>query len=178
MKSSEQKEEKKVNKDMRIKNKRKEDITPEEMKIRKKYKINLLICLILAIVVEIYFIATNILSVARIRINFEMYLKISYMAFLIISILILEIAYKRKIKYLAIHGIELIFLATHLLTIERNILGEYIINTSYIWIIYYSLKALIIYTKENRRRLKQISDISEIVKEEKPVKKVAKKRKT
>ena len=30
----------------------------------------------------------------------------------------------------------------------------------------------------NRRRLKQISDISEIVKEEKPVKKVAKKRKT
>ena len=75
MKSSEQKEEKKVNKDMRIKNKRKEDITPEEMKIRKKYKINLLICLILAIVVEIYFIATNILSVARIRINFKMYLK-------------------------------------------------------------------------------------------------------
>ena len=36
----------------------------------------------------------------------------------------------------------------------------------------------IVYTNENRRRLNQISDISQIVKEEKPAKKVAKKRKT
>ena len=103
------------------------------------------------------------------------YIDISSIVFLGISIIMFEIAYAKGKKHLMVSGIELILLAVHTLLIERSQVS--IISTSYVWPIYYCLKAVIIYTQENRKKLKQISDIAEIVKEEKPTKKVAKKRK-
>lgn len=144
---------------------------------RKKCKIDLFICLVYAILIETYFIITNIISTLIPIQSFEIYVKISYMTFIIISLVMFEIAFKKEKNNLLIHGIEFILLAVHVLVIGYSTKTD-ILETSYIWIAYYCLKALLIYTKENRRRLKQISDISEIVKEEKPTKKVAKKRKT
>lgn len=144
----------------------------QEEIIKKEYKISLLKCIIYAIIVLIYFIFLNGMSTVQ---NFYLYVKISYIILILISIIMFEIAYKKDKKHLIVSGIELIILAMHTLLIERSQIS--IISTSYIWPTYYCLKAVIIYTEENRRKLKQISDIAEIVKEEKPTKKVAKKRK-
>ena len=171
MKSKEQMQE-------RLKNKLKQKLSIEEIKMRKRNKIELIICLIYAILVELYFVILDKANRTVAVTTFSGYLKIAYMVFTFIAIIIFEIAYKKQKKNFAVSGIEFTFLALHTLLLTRNTNQINIINTSYIWIIYYSLKAIIIYTNENRRRLKQISDISEIVKEEKPTKKVAKKRKT
>lgn len=174
MKSKKPKEENKMKKDLNT------ELTPEEAKARKQYKKNLIISLICGIIIIIYFIILNAIVPLE---NFNTCIKVSYIVLIIISIIIFEIAYKKGKKELIVTGIELIALAVHTILIEKNIVtvGKeqqfYILSTSYIWPTYYCLKALLIYTKENRRKLKQISDIAEIVKEEKPTKKVAKKRK-
>lgn len=176
MKSKEQKETGKLKKKSSVVISK--ELTPEETKIRKRFKIDLLICVIHVVLIEAYFVVTNIISESMPIQEFEIYLKASYIIFIVMAVLMFETAYKKGRKNFAIHGIELTLLAIHILLIEKNITRANILSTSYIWILYLCLKALLIYTKENRRRLKQISDISQIVKEEKPTKKVAKKRKT
>lgn len=159
-----------------IKNKLKEKLPIEEIENRRKYKKELLICLIYAVLIQLYFLIidknSKIVSVAI----FSEYLKIAYMFLVFTALIIFEMAYKKQKRNLMVNGVEIILVALHTLMLTRN--QNNILYTSYIWPIYYCLKAIIIYTNENRRRLKQISDISEIVKEEKPTKKVAKKRKT
>jgi len=162
------------------KNKTNQEIPEEELKIRKKYKLDLLICLICAVIIQLYFVSLHMISPNI----FDTYVKISYLVFIIIAVIIFEIAYKKDKNFLIINGIEIIFLAIHTLLIGRNISqnntsGEmYILSTSYVWPIYYCFKAIVIYTRENKRKLNRILDVSEIVKEEKPTKKVAKKRKS
>ena len=161
-------------------NKTQQEMTEEEIKIRKKYKIDLIICIISAVIIQLYFVSLHLIK-SNI---FNIYVKISYLAFIIISVIIFEIAYKKEKNFLIINGIEIILLAIHTMLIGRNISQKitteemYIISTSYVWPIYYCFKAMTIYTKENKRKLNRILDVSEIVKEEKPTKKVAKKRKT
>lgn len=168
----------------RKKQKVKKIYTEQEAKIRKKHKINLAVCLIYAIIVELYFVALNFTYPTIPLDTFELIIKISFIAFIVTSILMFELAYKKEKKSLAITGIEFVVLATHVLILGKSVIQAkestkwYILMTSCIWPTYYCLKAMVIHTIENRRRLKQISDISEIVKEEKPTKKVAKKRKT
>lgn len=101
--------------------------------------------------------------------------------FLVIGLVMLEIAYKKDSGKSAISGIELLVLSMHSLSINHIItfykydFRFYLLVSSYVFAIYYVLKSVIIYTKEKREYLKNLSDISEIVKEE-PVKKEAKKR--
>ena len=52
----------------------------------------------------------------------------------------------------------------------------YVLTFSYIFSTYYVLKCIIIYTKERRKYLESLSDISDLVKEDKPIVKEAKKR--
>lgn len=172
MKSKEQKKEKKL--------KNKKELTSEEMQIIKKYKMNLLSCLICVIIFEIYLIVSNIAINSMLIQNFNTYINISYLMCILIAVIMFEISYKKDKINIAIMGIEFIILAINILLIGKfaKESGElYFLQTSYIWPAYYLLKALIIYTLENRRRLKQTIDIADIVKEEKPIKKVAKKRK-
>lgn len=163
--------------------KNKKQYPEQEIKIRKKHKINIIICLVYAIIIEIYFTALNVVYESIPVEKFDIFIKISSIIFILVAILILEIAYKKQKKSLTIKGIEFVILATHILILEKAVaqVNEnkqwYILMTSCIWPTYYCLKAVIIHTIENRRRLKQISDITDIVKEEKPTKKVAKKRK-
>lgn len=164
--------------------KEKKQCTEQEAKIRKKHRIDLVVCLIYAIIVELYFAALNFTYTSIPVKPFNMTIKISFVTFILIAIFMFELAYKKEKKNLAITGIEFVVLATHTLILGKSVTQAqenkewYILMTSCIWPTYYCLKAVIIHTIENRRRLKQISDISEIVKEEKPTKKVAKKRKT
>lgn len=161
-----------------FKHKLKEKLPIEEIKTRKKNKIELIICLIYAILVQLYFVLLDKANRTVVATTFSGYLKITYIVFTLMAIIMFEVAYKKQKKNFGINGVEFTLLALHTLLFTRKINQINILSTSYIWLIYYSFKAIIIYTNENRRRLQQISDISEIVKEEKPVKKVAKKRKT
>lgn len=162
----------------------KKQYSEKEEKIRKQHRIDLVVCLIYAFIVELYFGTLNFIYPSVTEGNFNIVIKISYITFILIATTMFEIAYKKEKKNLAITGVEFVGLAVHALILGKSVIQAkessewYILMTSCIWPTYYCLKAVIIHTIENRRRLKQISDISEIVKEEKPSKKVAKKRKT
>ena len=101
--------------------------------------------------------------------------------FLVLGLVFLERAYKKDDGKIAISGIELLCLSMHSLSINHVItfyqydFRFYLLTSSYVIAIYYVLKSIVTYTKEKRQYLKNLSDISEIVKEE-PIKKEAKKR--
>lgn len=151
--------------------------------LKQQCNIDIFLCILYSIIIGLYFISLNFIKTLSTLQIYEMYTKMSYTVFIIIAIIIYEKAYKKDNGMIAIYGIEFMILAIHILLIERITTAfklettKYITTTSYIWPIYYCLKAIIIQTKENRKKLREVSDIEQIVKEEKPSKKVAKKRK-
>lgn len=64
----------------------------------------------------------------------------------------------------------------HVITLFKYEFQFYLLTSSYVISIYYVLKATILYTKGRKEYLESLSDISEIVKKDKPIKKTAKKR--
>ena len=102
--------------------------------------------------------------------------------FLFLGLIMLEKAYKDDNGKTAISGIELLVLSMHSLSIKHVITFfkydfiKYLEISAIVFSIYYALKAIIIFTIEKKNTLKQLSDISEIVKEE-PIKKEATKKK-
>jgi len=136
-----------------------------------------------AIGVMCYFM---ILNYAYTRMNIERLtgdIEVFSGTFLVLGILALEEAYKKDSGQIAVTAIELIVLSIHSLsimhitTLFKYDFRVYLLTSSYIIAIYYVLKAIIIYTKERKSYLKGLSDIPEIVKEEEPVKKEARKSK-
>lgn len=101
--------------------------------------------------------------------------------FLALGIIMLEVAYKKDNGKSAISAIELLVLAIHSLSIMHVIkffkynFNMYLIISAGVCSGYYVVKAIIENTIEKRKSLKQLSDISEIVKEE-PIKKEAKRK--
>ena len=137
--------------------------------------------LLKAIGIMAYFIVLNFaytrMSVDRLMNDIEVFAGI----FLVLGLVMLERAYKKDSGKMALSGIELLCLSMHSLSINHVItfyqydFRFYLLSSSYVFAIYYVLKSIIIYTREKRQYLKNMSDISEIVKEE-PIKKEAKKR--
>lgn len=103
-------------------------------------------------------------------------------AFLVVGIVFLERAYKKDSVSIALTGIEFLILSLHSLSIMHIItlfkydFRFYLLTSSYIFSIYYVLKAILLYTKGRKAYLDSLSDISEIVKKDEPIKKEAKKR--
>ena len=64
----------------------------------------------------------------------------------------------------------------HVITLFKYNFSLYLLTSSYIIASYFVLKAIIIYTKGRKEYLNSLSDISEIVKKEEPIKKEAKKK--
>lgn len=137
--------------------------------------------LLKAIGIMAYFIVLNFaytrMSVDRLMNDIEVFAGI----FLVLGLVMLERAYKKDSGKMALSGIELLCLSMHSLSINHVItfyqydFRFYLLSSSYVFAIYYVLKSIIIYTREKRQYLRNLSDISEIVKEE-PIKKEAKKR--
>jgi len=111
----------------------------------------------------------------------EIYIHISSITFLIISIILFEIGYKKEKTKIFIYGIEFLVLAIFTLLMKHmpKIFGytmkSYTEIGIYAFIGYYILKFAIIYTKGRHDQLKSLSDIKEIVKEE-PTKKETKRK--
>ncbi len=156
-----------------------ENIEKENSKIARNRIIE---NMIIAAVIAIYFILINVAYFKLGEIIISNIIKIISLVFLFLSIIIFEIAYHKDSGKLAINGIEVLVLAIHELTIWQEIkkfdisFDKFILFSGCIFVIYYIIKSILIFTKERRKYLKSLSDIHEIVKEE-PVKKEAKKRK-
>lgn len=139
--------------------------------------------LIILGIVILYF---SLLYFAKLRLNENLLInmtKLASLMLLFLCISVFEIAYHKDNGSIAIKGIEVLGLAIYTLTIwnittRTNIEFEkYLIFTGIVFILYYFLKVLIIYTKEKKEYYNSLSDIHEIVKTE-PTKKEAKKRKS
>lgn len=109
------------------------------------------------------------------------YINISSMIILLISIIMLEIGYRKDKKNIFVYGIEIFGVATFILLIKHmpKILEcdikTYIETGIVAFVAYYILKIAIIYTRKKQIELKNLSDIKEIVKEE-PTKKETKRK--
>ncbi len=143
---------------------------------------NILKNLIVAIFIMAYFITLNILYM-NLQENILLgTVKICATALLVAGIIIIEIAYKKDNGTLAITGIEVLILSMHSLFINHvtKVLNYdfrlYLLTSSYVFAIYYVLKAIIVYTKSRRKYLLSLSDVSDIVKKDEPTVKEAKKR--
>lgn len=159
-------------------------VAKEEQKLTKQRKCNkdVLQNMICAVIIMSYFIMLNVVNQMYTIEIVKRCIQISYMTYLVIAIIIIEIAYKKNSDKLALYGVESMIIAIYIILMETIIVtfnfetSTYIVFSSYIFPVYYTFKSIIIETKESRNRLKQLSDIKEIVKKEKPSKKVAKKR--
>lgn len=103
-------------------------------------------------------------------------------AFLVLGLLGLEKAYKSDDGKTAITAIELLVMSFYSLSIMHMValikcdFINYMFFSAGAIAIYYFIKEIIIFTKQKRDDLKNLSDISEIVKKDEPIKKEAKKR--
>ena len=138
--------------------------------------------LLLAIGIMAYFIILNIAFGKMKQERLIGDIKVFAGTFLVIGIVLLERAYKKDDGYTSIYGIEMLALSAQTLSIMHVInvfkfdFQLYILASEYIFALYYVFKATILYTVGKKEYLDQLSDISEIVRDE-PQKKEAKKRK-
>lgn len=154
----------------------------EKKEIDEKYIKEIWINVIKAIIVVGTFLLFNI---AYSKINIEYFkrgIQIITIIFLFIAIYIFEKAYKKDNGKIAIEGIEILVIATGILTTQYITnrfnfrIKNYALAESYIFAIYFVLKSIVIYTQGRREIEKSLSDISEIVKKEEPLKKEATKK--
>ncbi len=148
-------------------------------KIRKLKRImsqKVVLNLIYITFVTIYFVFFGIIEKYMNPDVFLIYIKATSFVFLILTILIFEKAYKEDNDTIALNGIEFLVISIFtllILYIPRVIEIE---NTTYIvfglclFISYYIIKNILIYTKERKAELDKLSDIKEIVKDV-PIKK-------
>ena len=152
------------------------------MEKRKKVNENVFENIIIAVAIMLYFIVINFSYYRLSENNLIIGLKILSMIILISSITIFEIAYKKDSGKIAINGIEILVLAAHALSIMQVVeiakikFTTYILISSYVYGIYYILKASILYTIDKRKYLESLSDIKDIVNNQ-PIKKEATKKK-
>ena len=142
---------------------------------------NIVINLTYAIITVIYFVFISTQYSKFSGINLNNYIHISSLFFLGISIVIMEISFKKSDELIFTNGIEFLAMAVFiLLTQHMTKLFNYSIQVytlagaNFIGI-YYILKSAILYTKEQQNKLNNLSDIKEIVKDE-PIKKASKRK--
>ena len=142
---------------------------------------NIVINLTYAIITVIYFVFISTQYSKFSGINLNNYIHISSLFFLGISIVIMEISFKKSDELIFTNGIEFLAMAVFiLLTQHMSKLFNYSIQVytlagaNFIGI-YYILKSAILYTKEQQNKLNNLSDIKEIVKDE-PIKKAFKRK--
>lgn len=142
---------------------------------------NIVINLTYAIITVIYFVFISTQYSKFSGVNLNNYIHISSLFFLGISIVIMEISFKKSDEMIFTNGIEFLAMAVFiLLTQHMTKLFNYSIQVytlagaNFIGI-YYILKSAVLYTKNQQDKLNSLSDIKEIVKDE-PIKKASKRK--
>ena len=144
----------------------------------KKITKDLIIAICLIAYVLILALAYTKMNIDRLSKDIEVFAG----AFLVLGLLGLEKAYKSDDGKTAITAIELLVMSFYSLSIMHMValikcdFINYMFFSAGAIAIYYFIKEIIIFTKQKRDDLKNLSDISEIVKKDEPIKKEAKKR--
>ena len=147
----------------------------EKKEVDEKYIKAICINIVKAIIVIFYFLILNLISEKIGEELFRRGIQICTMIFLFIAIYIVEKAYKEDDGVKAIDGIEVLVLATAVLTLEyitnrfKFQFNSYSSTVSYVFAIYFVLKSIVIYTKGRKEVEKSLSDIEEIVKKMYPM---------
>lgn len=152
--------------------------------IDRRTSTQVFINLIIAMVIMAYFCVVGVVYKQVDIEGIETTVKISTLVFLLISLILIERAYKKKSKKIVLHAFEILALAIHSLTTMYIIkicdfdFNKYVLISSYVFSIYYVLKCIIINTKARRDYLMGMSDITDIVQKDTPsVKEASKKEK-
>ena len=152
------------------------------MEILKKPIVkDILVNVIYLLLILIYFICFNTQGTLLAVEVLNQFINISSMVFLIISIIMLEVGYRKENAKIFINGFEFFVLAIftllikHISKVLENPIKSYVEVGIYASIAYYILKSAVIFTKDKHDQLKNLSDIKEIVKEE-PTKKATKRK--
>lgn len=149
--------------------------------MKKEFLKKVLINLIIALVVIIYFI---IFSTQYTRLDSAIlyrYTDISSLIFLVIAIIAMEVSYKKSNEYIFLSGVEIAVIAVltlltkHVPKVINCSIEVYTLAGANLFVIYTLLKNAILYTKQNQDELENMSDIKDIVKDE-PVKKISKRK--
>ena len=142
---------------------------------------NIVLNLTYAIIAVIYFVFFSTQYSKISGGNLDNYIHISSLFFLAISIIVMEIAFKKSDELTFLNGIEFlamaifILLTQHMTKLFNYSIQVYTLAGANFIGVYYILKSAILYTKEQKDKLNSLSDIKEIVKDE-PIKKVSKRR--
>lgn len=124
----------------------------------------------MAIFIMCFYIALNWRYTMILENELEISLKVCCMIGMITGIVLFEVAYRKDKFETSLYGVEFLVLAGHLLSLTHIVefynfnFQYYVLTSSYFFAIYFVFKSMVIYTVENRRYLKSLSDISDIVK--------------
>lgn len=144
----------------------------------KRIKKDIIIAICLITYVLILSLAYSRMNIDRLSKDIEVFAG----TFLVLGLLTLEKAYKFDNGKIAITAIELLVMSFYSLSIKHITALIKIEFINYMFIsagiiaVYYFIKEIILFTKQKRKDLEALSDISEIVKKDEPIKKEAKKR--
>ena len=144
----------------------------------KKLTKDLILAICLIAYVLILALAYTKMNIDRLSKDIEVFAGV----FLVLGLLGLEKAYKLDEGKIAITAIELLVMSFYSLSIMHIVALIKCDFINYMFFsaggiaIYYLIKEIIIFTKQKKEDLKNLSDISEIVRKEEPIKKEAKKR--
>ena len=127
----------------------------------------------LAVVIMIYMFFVNLTYIKLETLTFQMFMKIYSLILTIVMIVFFEISYRKdNLKY-ALTGIELLILnilVTYIPYVYYNkneIIRKLIMLVPVYYGVYYSVKNFIIYKKEQIKHESNLSDVREIIKDEK-----------
>lgn len=144
----------------------------------KRITKDIIIAICLISYVLIFALAYTRMNIDRLSKDIEVFAGV----FLVLGLLGLEKAYKFDDGKVVITAIELLVMSfyslsiTHITSLLKIEFINYMFLSAGIIGVYYLIKEIIIYTKQKKEDLKNLSDISEIVKKDEPIKKEAKKR--
>lgn len=138
----------------------------EEDKIHKKMFENILI-------VDILMAFLYLVSLGALNIETSVFIKdlqVFSISFIIFTIILFEISYKKENGKLAINGVEsfafsvCILSSIYVYTMHMKDFDLYISLVAYTFSIYYIIKAIIISKKMKKQYVQSLSDIEEIIK--------------
>ena len=136
-----------------------------DKKIKDRIIVNSAICIALVMLIATYMMAANMLPKEWTK----MFYSVSSIVFLIFTIIVFEIGYKKDSGKLAISGVELLAISIFSL-FAPYIFLKYNYTVIYgaiiIVLIYYIIKIIRIYQLEKKNYIKTIDDIQEIIKKE------------
>ena len=140
--------------------------------VKEKIKTNIFHNLIAALIIFVYLVAINIMYYYFEQNVFEQYMKYFALGIILITVIDIELAYRKDSKKMALIGIELLACGVLSLYIPYIYLHTTVYLRSCVMIlpavllIYYSFKSIIIFKQNQIKYRSNLSDIKDLLKDD------------